>query len=85
VPPSTDTPGPGSAAPATLSSTQAAGGLVAAPTAPEPAQPPAFYKRWPFWTAVGAVVVGGVVLGIVLSRHSKDVTLPGSTYGTQEF
>jgi hypothetical protein len=62
-----------------------AGGLVAAPTAPEPAQPPAFYKRWPFWTAVGAVVAGGVVLGIVLSRHGKDVTMPGSTYGTQEF
>lgn len=85
VPPSTDTPGPGSAAPATPSTTQVAGGLVAAPTAPEPAQPPAFYKRWPFWTAVGAVVAGGVVLGIVLSRHGKDVTMPGSTYGTQEF
>jgi hypothetical protein len=85
VPPSTGTPSPASAAAATPSTTQAAGVLVAAPTAPEPAQPAAFYKRWPFWTAVGAVVVGGVVLGIVLSRHAKDVTLPGSTYGTQEF
>jgi tetratricopeptide (TPR) repeat protein len=85
VPASTDTPGPGSAAAATPSTTEVAGGLVTAPSAPEPAQPARFYKRWPFWTAVGAVVAGGVVLGIVLSRHSNDVTMPPSKYGTQEF
>ena len=63
----------------------AAGGLGAPLVAPEPAQPSPFYKRWPFWTGVGVVVAGGVVLGVVLSRHGNDVTLPGSTYGTKEF
>lgn len=85
APASADKPSPGSAAAARPSTTEAAGGLVTAPTAPEPAQPAPFYKRWPFWTAVGAVVAGGVVLGIVLSRHGKDVTMPTSAYGTQEF
>ena len=78
TPPSQDTPVLGSAAPATP---LAAAELV---TAPNP-QPARFYERWPFWTAVGAVVAGGVVLGIVLSRHSNDVTMPLSKYGTQEY
>jgi len=78
TPPSQDRPVLGSVAPATP---LAAAGEV---TVPNP-QPARFYGRWPFWTAVGAVVAGGVVLGIVLSRHSNDVTMPLSKYGTQEY
>jgi hypothetical protein len=36
------------------------------------------YKKWWFWTAVGAVVVGGVVTGLALSRGGQEVgTCPG--------
>ena len=41
-----------------------------APT-PEPEQAPPVYKRWWFWTGVGAVVAGGVVTGILLSSKSS--------------
>ena len=35
-----------------------------------------FYKRWWFWTAVGAVVVGGTGLGIYLGTRSDDPASP---------
>jgi hypothetical protein len=44
-------------------------------TAPQPAATPV-YKRWWFWTGVGAVVVGGAVTAFFLTRP-KTVT-PGS-------
>ncbi len=31
-----------------------------------------FYYRWWFWTAVGAVVAAGVVIGVVASRHDPS-------------
>lgn len=37
------------------------------PPAPDERKP--LYDRWWFWTAVGAVVATGVVIGIVASRH----------------
>ncbi len=33
-----------------------------------------FYYRWWFWTAVGAVVATGIVIGVVASRHDPDCT-----------
>lgn len=44
-----------------------------------------FYERWPFWTAVGAVVVGGVVLGVALSSRSKDLSMPTTDFGTKGY
>lgn len=38
---------------------------------PEPQESPPLYKRWWFWTGVGAVVAGGVVTAIVLSSKSS--------------
>jgi tetratricopeptide (TPR) repeat protein len=43
---------------------------------PEPAPRPPVYKRWWFWTAAGALVVGGVVTGILLSRKSAPTSPP---------
>ena len=36
----------------------------------EPQESPPVYKRWWFWTGIGAVVVGGVVTGMLLSKKS---------------
>jgi hypothetical protein len=79
APPPAATPPP--AAPATPAAT-----LVANPQSPPPATTPPFYKRWPFWTAVGAAVVAGIVIGVVLSS-SSDNGLPGqnTTYGSMTF
>jgi len=46
--------------------------------APAPATP--VWGRWWFWTAVGAVVVGGVVLAVALSGEG-EVPTPGSPVG----
>jgi hypothetical protein len=43
------------------------------------------YERWPFWVVVGAVVAGGIVLGIVLSSSSSGLSPPGTTYGSMTF
>jgi hypothetical protein len=40
-------------------------------TAPPPAESHPFYTRWWFWTGVGAVVVTGVVVGIVASSGGR--------------
>jgi tetratricopeptide (TPR) repeat protein len=37
---------------------------------------PIFYKKWWFWTAVGAVVVGGVVVGLAASHRQEVGTCP---------
>jgi hypothetical protein len=37
---------------------------------PAPEESPPVYKRWWFWTGIGAVVAGGVVTGVLLSRKS---------------
>lgn len=82
--PSTETPSLPSAPAPAPSATEAPGGLVAAPIAPEPAPSPPFYKGWPFWTAVGAVVAGAVVLTVVLTRPSNNLNM-NTKFGTQGF
>ena len=84
VPPSTETPSPAPVPTAASSTTEAPSNLVAAPVVPEPPPSTPFYKGWPFWTAVGAVVVGAVVLTIVLTRPSNNVNM-NAKFGTQEF
>jgi hypothetical protein len=37
---------------------------------PPPAESPPLYQRWWLWTGIGAVVVGGVVAAVLLSRKS---------------
>jgi hypothetical protein len=50
-------------------------------TAPGPAQAPAeeapVYKRWWFWTAVGAAVVTGVVVAVAAGSHPNGPSCPG--------
>ena len=41
-------------------------------TGPEDVEQPTFWKTWWFWTAVGAVVVGGVVLTAVLASGNDN-------------
>ncbi|MEZ4270517.1 MAG: hypothetical protein R3C68_03490 [Myxococcota bacterium] len=36
-----------------------------------------WYHRWYYLTAAGAAVVGGITLGIVLSRQGSNSTAPG--------
>lgn len=48
--------------------------------------PSPFYKRWPFWTAVGAVVVGAAVVGtVLLTRNSNDLNLGNPSFGTKDY
>ena len=58
---------------------KAAGAIITPPPparVPWPDARPPFYKRWWFWSAVGAVVVGGVVAGAVVG--SRKVCALGS-------
>jgi len=45
-------------------------GLTQTAPPPEPQETPPVYKRWWFWTGIGAVVAGSVVTGVVLSKKS---------------
>ncbi len=56
------------APPAPTSGAESLSITQAAPPEPEPSPP--VYKRWWFWTGVGAVVAGGVVTGVLLTRKS---------------
>jgi hypothetical protein len=82
--PPTETPSPARAPTPAPSTTEALGGLVTAPAVPEPAPSTPFYKGWPFWTAVGAVVVGAVVLTVVLTRPSNNLKM-NADFGTKGF
>jgi hypothetical protein len=79
-------PPPPAPTPSATASVAPAATLVANPEMPAPATTRPFYKRWPFWTVVGAAIVGGVVIGVVLSSSSGD-GLPGqnTTYGSMTF
>jgi tetratricopeptide (TPR) repeat protein len=46
------------------------------PLPPAPDESPPVYKRWWFWTAIGAAVVAGVAVAIVASSGSKDPACP---------
>jgi hypothetical protein len=58
---------PSSAAPAPASEPL---GITRVGQAPEPQESPPVYKRWWFWTGIGAVVAGGVVTAVLLSSKS---------------
>lgn len=63
--------------PAPSPSPSATGNALVAEHAPPPARTPV-YKKWWLWTAVGAVVVAGVAvgLGVGLSSSSGPATFP---------
>jgi hypothetical protein len=55
-------------------------GRVEAPDeGPNFEESPPFWKRWWFWTAVGAAVVGGIILGVVLANSGGE-SLPVGFY-----
>ena len=91
----TQTPPPASEMPALAPSAAPSAPAATAPSATplalidtsakEADQPSPFYRRWPFWSAVGAVVAAGVVTGIILSGGSGELTMPGTTYGAKHF
>jgi hypothetical protein len=45
-------------------------GISQSSSTPPLEESPPVYKRWWFWTGLGAVIVGGVVTGVLLSRQS---------------
>jgi hypothetical protein len=66
---------------------QPVGVAVAEPSPPEPGREPSpFYTRWPFWTAVGVAVAGGVALAIILSQGgSSNLDMGSPSLGSQEY
>ena len=44
---------------------------LSSPSQPEPAASPPIWKRWWFWTGVGAVVAVGVVAGVAAARRGQ--------------
>ncbi|HXU61224.1 MAG TPA: tetratricopeptide repeat protein [Polyangia bacterium] len=80
-PPGTYPPGayPGTAFPA--GGPQPAGTLVAQPGPPPASESSPVYKKWWFWTIIGAVVAGGVVTALVLTSGTDrpDCSAPGVT------
>jgi hypothetical protein len=75
VVPSPSPPPPPSAAPAVESAAPSVPLLTETAPPPEPSHRP-IWKRWWFWTGVGAVVAGGVVAAILLSR--PQTVTPGT-------
>lgn len=57
-----------------------AGATPGAPAGPERKHPTPLYKRWALWAGVGAVVVAGVVLGVVLAQPdaTTEAPIPGN-------
>ena len=51
------------------------------PAAPPPPEP----STWPLWVAVGAVLVAGAVVGVMVARQSTEVAMPTTTFGTKKF
>jgi hypothetical protein len=52
-------------------------GTLAIAAVPAPASTPApVYKKWWFWTAIGAVIVAGVVIGVAASAAPSRPACP---------
>jgi tetratricopeptide (TPR) repeat protein len=90
APPASAPPPAAPPAPATATATGSANQVQPRPVVdlsrPSPATPAPYYKRWPFWTAVGAVAVAAVVVGVVLvSRQGSDLNLGNPSFGTKDY
>ena len=48
--------------------------------APTPKKKTPIYKKWWLWTAIGGVVVAGVVIGAVVGTTPKDASSPMNTF-----
>ena len=72
-------PGPADTAPRSLAPAPPPVQLQAAAPPPAPERPPV-YKRWWFWSAMGAAVVGGTVAVLIVRNH-RD--LPSCEMGRQ--
>jgi hypothetical protein len=49
------------------------------------APPPPESSTWPLWVALGAVLVAGAVVGVMVARQSSDLAMPTTTFGTKKF
>ena len=67
--------------PLRLESRRSPAAPVITPLAPAP-RPRPFYKKWWFWTAVGAVVAGAVVGGVVASQTGGSDWVPVGDSGS---
>jgi hypothetical protein len=61
------------------------GGLEPSPPEPSQGQPPPFYKRWWFWTAVGSAVVAGTTTAFLVARGSGGSRCDGIGPNCLEF
>ena len=74
-PPAPPATGVGATTPVGLEATNPTSGAAGTTPAVETSSPPTsdeakpFYYKWWFWTAVGAAVATGIVIGVVASRH----------------
>jgi hypothetical protein len=78
-------PGPGPAAPPPYApppgpepTSTASASLVAQPS-PAPSASTPVYKKWWFWTIIGAAVAGGVVAAVTLSGGTNKPSCPSHT------
>jgi len=58
--------------------------MIVEPAPSKPRQTPRVWRRWWFWTAVGAVVLGGVGAA-VLSSGSNGSSIPPTDLGDKRF
>jgi tetratricopeptide (TPR) repeat protein len=50
-----------------------------------PPPPGPFWHRWWFWAGVGAVVAGGIAVGLLVSSSSRETKPPSTELGTMRF
>lgn len=69
-------------APPTVTNTESMATQVRASSTEETSINKPFYRRWWFWTVIGATVVTGVTIGILASQSSETITgtLPGGPF-----
>jgi hypothetical protein len=80
LPPPPPATGVGATTPVGLEATNPTSSATGPTPAVETSSPPTsdeakpFYYKWWFWTAVGAAVATGIVIGVVASRHDPPCT-----------